>query len=113
MTRDGLVEQNLATGEETRVTQRGQEFSLKWDAPGHTPGAASAREVLQSRPRQAAPAQNAEPSSPDMPASGADRPMEAARPGHREIGARAHETPAGGASSAKPGSKPEQERPGR
>ena len=41
MTRDGLVEKNLATGEETRVTQRGQDFNLKH-------GAVSVKQTLAS-----------------------------------------------------------------
>jgi hypothetical protein len=40
MGRDGLVEINQTTGEETRVSQRGQEFELKREA---APGAESAR----------------------------------------------------------------------
>ncbi len=29
MTRDGLVERNAATGEESRISQRGQDFKLR------------------------------------------------------------------------------------
>ncbi len=93
MTRDGLVEKNLATGEETRATQRGQEFDLKQGAPERTAG-----ELPGMAPD--APRRHAQPIS--------HRPMEAARAVGHDIGARAHETPAGGDSPPKQGNTPAQ-----
>lgn len=55
MTRDGLVEQNLVTGEETRVSQRGQDFNLRQEQPpnvgseiGQLTGAGRSRRQPQS-----------------------------------------------------------------
>ena len=40
MTRDGLVEKNLSTGEEQRISQRGQDFQLRRDSPPQGAGEA-------------------------------------------------------------------------
>lgn len=41
MTRDGLIEQNLSTGEEQRISQRGQDFQLRRDSPPQGAGEAA------------------------------------------------------------------------
>lgn len=110
MTRDGLVEQNLATGEESRVSQRGQDFNLRKADPQESPRSpdpparpASIRQQLQdhqpdvrepaSQPAhpQETPPQDTHGHSPDRP----DMPMEAARPTARSHEARSHEAAAG------------------
>jgi len=40
MTRDGLVEKNLSTGEEQQISQRGQDFQLRRDSPPQGAGEA-------------------------------------------------------------------------
>lgn len=56
MTRDGLVERNVATGEETRVSQRGQDFNLKQGQPlpniaaGHEASTGTSRHRTQTHP---------------------------------------------------------------
>ena len=55
MTRDGLVERNEATGQETSVSQRGQDFQLRpTEQPGvsHVTGSGTSRGTDQSRSRQ-------------------------------------------------------------
>ena len=48
MGRDGLVEQNLSTGEETRVSQRGQDFELRQKAPDSSLPMEAARPTARS-----------------------------------------------------------------
>ena len=51
MTRDGLVEQNLATGEEQRISQRGQDFNLRRAQPESTPVRPASRTASKSSGR--------------------------------------------------------------
>jgi len=113
MTHDGLVDKNLATGEETRASQRGQDFSLRqnsgpeaprsFDPPARQP---SIRQQLQNHqpntPAQPAdfrqdnrPTDATAPSTYEQDTGQADMPMEAARPTARSYEARSHENPAG------------------
>ena len=114
MSRDGLVDKNLATGEETRASQRGQDFNLRqntepeaprsFDPPARQP---SIRQQLQNH-QPNTPAQPADfrqddtrpmdataPSTYEQDTGQADMPMEAARPTARSYEARSHENPAG------------------
>ena len=49
MTRDGLVERNAVTGEESRISQRGQEFNLKAPAKEEVPGNATSQHNTPGR----------------------------------------------------------------
>jgi murein DD-endopeptidase MepM/ murein hydrolase activator NlpD len=107
MTRDGLVDKNLSTGEETRVSQRGQDFSLRdntppeplrpVDADARRPDRSrlppSIRQHLQDYQQQAAePRQEPDATSAYTQDAGPDNlPMEAAR-SHEAL---SHEAPAG------------------
>ncbi|GHU79378.1 hypothetical protein FACS1894191_2040 [Clostridia bacterium] len=55
MTRDGLIEQNLSTGEEQRISQRGQDFQLRRDSPpqgaGEAPRPVSPGRTGRGQPR--------------------------------------------------------------
>ncbi len=59
MTRDGLVEQNLDTGEEIRVSQRGQDFNLRQESPpeaeARPPGASRSHRQAQAAPETEPP----------------------------------------------------------
>lgn len=113
MTRDGLVEKNLATGEETRVSQRGQDFELRQKEPeaGHSfdPQARPTGSTRHQPPpveqsptadiRQDTYAPDGSEYSPSSQYSHSaeppPRPMEAARPTARAYESRSHEAPAG------------------
>ncbi len=77
MTRDGLIERNAATGEERRISQRGQEFKLRdrlsddMAARGHPPDLAHGRHS-QRRP-QALPREEAIPRMEQPQAADASR----------------------------------------
>ena len=61
MSRDGLVEQNLVTGEKQRITNRAQDFSLKEPAARHPPTQATAK---KHKPRAAPETTSSGHSSP-------------------------------------------------
>ena len=99
MTRDGLVDKNLSSGDESRISQRGQEFELrKHDQPEAMQRTeATARRppnsiIEQLRTATENPAAY-DPYSQDAGPEGL--PMEAARPTARSHEARSHESQAG------------------
>ena len=62
MTKDGLVEVNQTTGEEARISQRGQDFEMRRDTPDHqsfsgreAPAVPSRRDAQATRGAGAAP----------------------------------------------------------
>ena len=103
MTRDGLVEKNLSTGDENRLSQRGQDFELrKHDTPEPmrpaeptTRRPPSIREQLRNYQQQIHD-QSEDTHSPDrFQVAPTGLPMEAARPTARSHEARSHESAAG------------------
>ena len=78
MTRDGLVERNEATGEESRISQRGQDFQLRQapaEQPGMTPDTGRAQGGGRShRPAAPQPEAGAAPDS-GVPDRAADMPL--------------------------------------
>lgn len=98
MTRDGLVERGAASGEETRISGREQDFDLRQarDSPDSLEDlSAKARHTRQQRPKdgdtpQAEPVENGEasPLEDSRPQSHEDAPQEEPRekPGCGETG---------------------------
>lgn len=54
MTRDGLVEKDLATGDESRISRRGQDFDLRKEQPAHGATDSVRQAISESRSRRPA-----------------------------------------------------------
>ena|GEM_PF-1624421 len=82
MTRSGLVEQDLSTGEEQRISQRGQDFQLRRDSPPQSAGEAlrpvSSGRTGRGQPRQGSfeqpPGNTAYPDAPTSVGAPFDTP---------------------------------------